>query len=83
MLHYYISQGGYVFVVVFVFVSLLVCLLATLRKKIPNRSTRIRIRIRIMTLVRRVLAEVCTVPVLLVDHAFVHGCLLGSFTKYE
>ena len=74
---HYLQQGGYVIVVVCLFV----CLVATLRKnfatdlqgrlaieqmiKVWWRSES-RIRIRIATLVRRALAEVCTVPVLLV-----------------
>jgi len=80
---FHLRQGGYVFVVVCMFV----CLLATSRKNFwtdlheifrqgwqwTNEQTRkfwwrygSRIRLQIATLVRRALAEVWTVPVLLV-----------------
>ena len=76
---YYLRQGGYVFVVLCLSVCLFVW--ATLRKKLPNgfawnfqgrlamgqrTNDYIMVAIRIATLVRCTLAEVRTVPVLLV-----------------
>ena len=40
-------------------------------RSMPGHGSRIRIRIRVATLVRRALAEVCTVPVLLVLRVYV------------